>query len=77
MTFDKSVTAIKQLTDVHLKRYSNYLEWAESGKPGVNKNETKYYLGIWSSIANKGYEWDKLTTQEQAEIVGALYDTQT
>lgn len=65
---------IKALTSAKIKLYEQYVDWSNSGKPGVDGTEARFYLLMWLDVEQKQYQWDALSTQQRAEVVSAFYD---
>lgn len=62
---------IESLTGKHIARYKKLID---SGRRYVRTKECEAYLKIWQSVADKDYDWDKLTTIERMEVQDAFYD---
>ena len=63
---------IKALTDKHIAYYRRLIE---SGRRDVRVNECRGYLKVWKSVAEKDYDWDKLSRIERMEVEDAFFDT--
>lgn len=70
---------IKRLTEQHLERFNGMLEAHKKGERYrgtylVVEAEANKYLGIWNSIKDKGYDFDKLNEEEKNEVLDAILD---
>ena len=68
---------IQKLAEINIRSYTNKIN---SGSKFVRVDEclsflfARMYLGLWNSIVQKGYDWDKLTKHEQKEVKEAAMD---
>ena len=72
---------IKWLAELHLARYSRRISRALlslarfNHTSGFNVGELRSLEALWLSVQAKGYEWDKLTPAEEAEVREGHEDT--
>jgi len=60
---------IQEFTNQSISHFERMIKYAELGNENIRLDECIMYLGVWSSIKGRGYDWDKLTNEEKNELV--------
>ncbi len=76
LTSGRDPSTIARLARKRLRRYSNYISYAEKhpGQRRVNIEETKQYFALWKGIETKKYLWECLNYEEKNGVIDALED---
>ena len=69
---------IRALAEKHMERYQGRIKMAGKRRtpPFVNVEQCKHFLGLWTSMRAKSYDYTKFNAAEKGELNAAVVDEQ-